>query len=128
MLYYSPLGSVISSADLFCDLDTVAGEEEIVSSQEQSETLKYTSEEELRKVVRGIVVELAPDPSGKDSESGRLIEDFGYHSLALLELAFALEDEFDLKPIDEPTAREITNVKDIENHVVKELKAAGRCS
>jgi len=97
-----------------------------MSSQGQTEAVKYQSEQDLRRIVRGIVAELAPNPAGKDSESGRLVEDFGYHSLALLELAFALEDEFDLKPIDEPTARKIVNVTDIENHVVGELRALGR--
>jgi acyl carrier protein len=98
-----------------------------MSGQDQTKAVKYRSEEELRKAVRGIVAELAPNPAaGKSSEAGRLVDDFGYHSLALLELAFALEDEFDLKPIDEAIARRIVTVTDVENHVASELKAAGR--
>jgi acyl carrier protein len=97
-----------------------------MSDQNQTEAVKFRSEEELRKVVRGIVIELAPNPAGQSSETSRLVDDLGYHSLALLELAFALEDEFDLTPIDEPTARTIVTIKDIENHVARELKTAGR--
>jgi acyl carrier protein len=103
-----------------------AATEAQMSDKSQTEAVKYRSKEELRKVVRGIVTELAPNPAGKDTPAGRLVDDFGYHSLALLELAFALEDEFDLKPIDEPTARKIVTVTDVENHVASELKAAGR--
>lgn len=83
-------------------------------------------EEQLRTRVRSIVVELAPNPDGQTAGIARLVEDFGYHSLALLELAFTLEDEFDLSPIDEKTARGILTIKDVEDHVVKEFRFAGK--
>jgi len=81
------------------------------------------SEEEVRSLIRQIIGELAPT-QGVDVESEHsLVDDLGYHSLALLELAFTLEDEFQLPPIDEETARKIHTVADVENHVVEGLAA-----
>jgi acyl carrier protein len=51
-----------------------------------------------------------------------LVEDLEYHSLALIELSFTLEDEFDLNNIDESVARRITTVGDIEEYVVSEVR------
>jgi acyl carrier protein len=93
---------------------------------DQSEPMPYQTEAELRAAVRAIITELAPSADGQSSDDARLVDDLGYHSLALLELAFALEDEYDLQPIDEATARRIVKVKDVENHVVKELQSTGR--
>ena len=74
-------------------------------------------------MIRGIVAELAPNPGLTPSSDADLVDDLEYHSVALVELAFTLEDEFDLLPIDEATARTIRTVGDIENHVVAELRA-----
>ena len=93
---------------------------------DQTNAAQYQTEEDLRKAVRAIIIELAPEPDGQSAPEGRLVDDLGYHSLALLELAFALEDEFDLQPIDEPTARRITTLMDVENHVVSEFRSTGR--
>jgi len=81
------------------------------------------SEEEVRSLIRSIVAELAPNPGSAPSSDADLLDDLEYHSVALVELAFTLEDEFDLLPIDEATARAIRTVGDIENHVVAELRA-----
>lgn len=83
------------------------------------------TEAEVRQLVRDIVVELAPTPEGYSGGESHLVDDLDYHSLALLEMAFALEDEFDLPPIDEPTARAIVTVGHVEDHVVRELMGAG---
>lgn len=79
------------------------------------------SEADVRASVRDVIRELAPGAEGEPPQDATLIEGLGYHSLALLELAFTLEDEFDLEPIDEETARRIRTVRDVENHVVREL-------
>lgn len=83
------------------------------------------SEDDLRDRVRTVILELAPNPSGLVSADPRLIEDLDYHSLALVELAFALEDEFDLQPIDAATAQAIRTVRDIEKLVVGQLRQRG---
>ena len=87
-----------------------------------------TSEEETRELVREIVAELAPTKGQQIEDAARLIEDLGYHSLALMELAFALEDEFQLTPLDEQTAQQITTVQLIGDHVVNELRERGSIS
>src|SRR5690348_1585425 len=89
---------------------------------------KFNNEDELRNAVRKIIIELAPSTDGPQPDSARLVEDLAYHSLALLELAFALEDEFDLQPIDEPTARKIQTIADVLNHATAEFKSRGRLS
>jgi acyl carrier protein len=73
-------------------------------------------------LINEVVAELAPG-QGEPTRTARLIEDLGYHSLALLELAFSLEDEFDLDTIDEPTARKIVTVQHVVDHVLNELIA-----
>jgi acyl carrier protein len=70
-----------------------------------------------------IITELAPQPSGEPNMQARLVEELGYHSLALLELAFALEDEFSLKPLDESAARAIHTVADVVEYVLVDLRA-----
>ena len=86
------------------------------------------SEAEVRSLIRQIVGELAPTQGVEVESQHALVGDHGYHSLALLELAFTLEDEFGLPPIDEETAREIELVVDVENHVVEGLAGRGDLS
>jgi acyl carrier protein len=81
------------------------------------------SEDEVRDTIRLIVRELAPEPNRALGDEARLMDDLAYHSLALMELAFTLEDEFDLLPIDEATGRAIQTVGDIQEHVLAELRA-----
>jgi acyl carrier protein len=84
------------------------------------------TEPEVRALIREIVRELAPNPEVPPDSERSLIDEMEYTSLALLELAFTLEDEFELPPIDEETARGILTVADVENHVVAGLRAEGR--
>jgi acyl carrier protein len=91
-----------------------------------SEAARNKTEEEVRTAVRTLIGELTPGGTRHIEGELRLVDDLQYHSLALLELAFALEDEFDLSPIDEPTARRIRTSGDVERHVVAELRATGR--
>lgn len=86
------------------------------------------SEEEVRSTVRELIVDLAPSPEAAGHGDARLAEDLGFHSLALLELAFSLEDEFDLPPIDEDTARHITTVSRVQEHVLGILRGRGALS
>ena len=77
------------------------------------------SEQVMRVLIRNLVRELAPQPDGCSAENPRLVEDLGYHSLALLELAFTLEDEFGLEPIDQETAKTILTALDLEEFVMQ---------
>lgn len=83
------------------------------------------TEAEVRASVRAVVLELAPNGEDEAPATSHLADDLGFHSLALLELAFTLEDEFDLPPIDEQTARQITTIQAVEDHVVGQLQERG---
>lgn len=86
------------------------------------------TEDEIRTGVRTIILDMAPNPDPAFGPEASLTKDLGYHSLALMEVAFALEDEFDLDPIDEDTARKITTVGAVQDLVVQrvaERDAAG---
>jgi acyl carrier protein len=79
--------------------------------------------------VRELVIELAPNPDGAAGKSDpHLVDDLEYHSLALMELAFTLEDEFELDPLDEETALSIVTLGDVERHVVSALEARSNSS
>ena len=83
------------------------------------------TEQSVRSVVRALIAELAPKPDVESLQNAHLVDDLEFHSLALLELAFTLEDEYDLEEIDEATARGIQTVRDVEMHVIDELRARG---
>lgn len=85
------------------------------------------SEADVRALVRDIVREMAPNPAGADDAGDEvpLVDTLEYTSLALLELAFTLEDEFELPPIDEETARRIVTILDVQQHVVDGLRKQG---
>jgi acyl carrier protein len=83
-------------------------------------------EAEVRTLIGRIVRELAPNPGTAQGDDLTLVDDLEYTSLALLELAFTLEDEFELPPIDEETARSIVTIRDIEEHVLAGLRDDGR--
>ena len=74
------------------------------------------NEQQTRKRVRELVLELAPNPEKGDQDEVLLVEDLEYHSLAL-------EDEFDLPPTDEQSVQNIRTAADIENHVVRQLES-----
>lgn len=86
------------------------------------------TEQEVRTQLRDIILDLAPNPQREVTDEALLVEDLEYHSLALLELAFALEDEFDLPPIDEENARNIRSIKDIEEYVFRQIDAKNATS
>lgn len=75
-----------------------------------------------RATVRRIVCEVAPTDVDTCGSDAVLVDDLAYHSLALLELAFALEDEFDLPPMDDHAAQNIRTVSDVEEFVLAALQ------
>lgn len=77
------------------------------------------SDTEVRRRIRAIILDLAPEKGGEEVENPRLLEDLSYHSLAMVELAFALEDEFELPPMNEESVNEnIRTASDIEDYVL----------
>lgn len=86
------------------------------------------SDEEAITVIREIIIDLAPEPPAERDGDLDLVADLGYFSLALLEMAFALEDEFALPPIDQEGAAGIRTIGDVERYVLAELRSHGRSS
>jgi acyl carrier protein len=84
--------------------------------------LENRSEAEIRQTIRDLIFELAPKKDGDTQGDPHLIDELEYHSLAILELAFTLEDEFDLEPIDEEDAQKIVRVSDVQNFVIDALQ------
>lgn len=81
-------------------------------------TEKQLVDQDARARIRQIIIELAPHPEGARPDATRLVEDLEYHSLALLELGFTLEDEFALPPIDQEQVQHITTVEEVEELVL----------
>ncbi|MFF0488012.1 phosphopantetheine-binding protein [Nocardia sp. NPDC004068] len=67
----------------------------------------------VHRIVRGLAPEPVPDPIGPLD----LVDELGFHSLALLELAVALEDELGLPPMNEEGVQDIRTVDDVETFV-----------
>jgi acyl carrier protein len=68
--------------------------------------------------VREIVLEFAPNPMSLDLiAEAHLVADLQFHSLALVELVYALEDEFDLGPIGADDVEDVRTCGDIERFI-----------
>jgi acyl carrier protein len=77
---------------------------------------------EVRARVRSIILQVAPNPDGVQAGETQLVDHLEYHSLALLELGFTLEDEFDLPPLDQAQVQDITTVEEVEDLVLRLLQ------
>lgn len=98
------------------------GRQAIMKIEQAATDDRVWSEDEVREIIREIISDLSPS-RGTPAIELRLVEDLGYHSLSLLELAFSLEDEFDLPTIDEQTARQILTCGHVEEHVFVHLRS-----
>ena len=78
------------------------------------------AEDQRAERVRELVGAMSPLGSREVSSSDRVVDDLGYDSVALLELALALEVEFDLQAVGEDQAVDLLTVGDIE-HLVDQL-------
>jgi acyl carrier protein len=74
---------------------------------------------DVRARVRAIILQVAPNPDGVQAGETKLVDHLEYHSLALLELGFTLEDEFDLPPLDQAQVQDITTVEEVEDLVLR---------
>jgi acyl carrier protein len=72
---------------------------------------------EVEQIIKKMVRELCPGDASQMTDTSRLAEDLGYHSLALVELAFAIEDRFDIEPIDQGIAQTIRTVANVVGYV-----------
>lgn len=72
------------------------------------------SQAEITEKVRNLIGEMCPLGAREARSEQRLVEDLGYDSVSFLELALALESEFELFTIDEEQAASLVTVGDIE--------------
>ena len=79
------------------------------------------SDNHVDDLIKQLIIDLCPGSAENITEKSHLANDLGYHSLALVELAFAIEDKFDLEPIDQVTAKGIQTVGDIVNYVTSQI-------
>ncbi|HEX8691184.1 MAG TPA: acyl carrier protein [Longimicrobium sp.] len=84
------------------------------------------TEPEVRAAARSLVLRLAPEGGADREGSLRLVDDLAYHSVAVLELAFAVEEAFGLSPMDLQTASAIHTTDDLEAFVLGRLRQASR--
>lgn len=77
------------------------------------------ADQDVRSRVQSIIIQIAPNPAGVQVGETQLVEHLEYHSLALLELGFTLEDEFGLPPIDQAQVQDITTVEQVEDLVLR---------
>lgn len=82
-----------------------------------------SAREEQALRVRELVGAMSPLGSRAAKPTDRVVDDLGYDSVAILELALALEVEFDLQAIGEEQAVDLVTVGDIED-LVGRLTAA----
>ena len=83
-----------------------------------------SSEDEIHIRVRELVLEVAPYPGATVDENSRLELDLQYDSLALVELAVKIEENFGLPPMAEGDILEIETVGDIERLVAQSAQAS----
>jgi acyl carrier protein len=74
--------------------------------------------EQVTDAVRALVGEMSPLGATTATADQRLVEDLGYDSVSFVELALAIEAEFDITAVDEEKATNLTTVGDIEQLVL----------
>jgi acyl carrier protein len=70
-----------------------------------------------RERARAIVLDMAPFADAEASGATLLVEDLGYDSLGLIELATVIERELELEPISNADTGEVTTILDVEELV-----------
>lgn len=79
--------------------------------------------EETSMRVMALVTKRAPEPLGPDVDiaTANFIDDLGYHSVALIELGFAVEEEFGLEPIEPEDVEDVVTPADLARFVAARL-------
>lgn len=90
-----------------------------------SDVDQVISADDLHVLVEGLVRTVAPMRVERVEPNQRLIEDLGYHSLALVELRFTIEDLFNIQSFDAEAASFISRVGDILELLDRFIKDEG---
>lgn len=75
--------------------------------------------------VREVIGDMSPNKVRDPKPDQNLIEDLGYESVSFMELALALEAEFNLFEFDEEQAENMITVGDVSNLIGELVIAAG---
>ncbi|HEY3830132.1 MAG TPA: phosphopantetheine-binding protein [Solirubrobacteraceae bacterium] len=86
--------------------------------------MTVSPEARIRDTLRSLLVQMSPKDIQSVSADDRLVEDLGYDSLTLIELAVAIEDRFDLPAISEEEAMRIRTVGDLEQFIANSSGSA----
>ena len=80
-------------------------------------------EREVFDAVVAMVLAMAPEqPSPSvDPATANFVDELGYHSVALVEPGFAVEERFELDPITAEDVEDVTTAKDLARFVVSRL-------
>ena len=84
-------------------------------------TAEPAAQQAITEIVLRVVGMLAPEPVEQPAPAQALVADLGYHSLRLVELAFTLEDLFDLDTTAVDSSLPIGTVGDVLAYVLAEV-------
>jgi acyl carrier protein len=76
----------------------------------------------VKRRVSTIVGQVAPKSKASPGPETKLVEDLGYTSLALMDLAVALEKEFALSSFSQDEAAGISTVEDVQDVILQQLE------
>lgn len=80
-------------------------------------------EQDTRRRVRELIADSCPRGASAVDSADTLVADLGYDSLALIELFFQLETEFQVGELDSEKAVDMVTVADIEEFVLTIMRA-----
>lgn len=88
-----------------------------------TDTIAAISADSVPDLIARLVLLVAPYKPENADASASLLGDYGYHSLALAELGFTIEDLFGLEALPLERAMALENVNDIVEMINEELAA-----
>lgn len=89
----------------------------VLMGESMSEESEPVVSDELQAIIGTVVGRVAPAPKPFADGNQRLVEDLGYHSLALVELTFLLEELFSLEQTQADDAAGIRTVADVAAYI-----------
>jgi acyl carrier protein len=80
-----------------------------------------THQDDVSEQVREIIARMSPLAPCEAGPDDHLVEDLGYDSLAIIELALELEVALGLRRIEEEEAMDVVTVRQVQNLVLQAL-------
>lgn len=80
----------------------------------------------VRETVRETLLKFAPAKPETLTKETKLVADMAYHSLAIMEVIFTLEEKLEVELVDDGTTGQITTVGDVEDYVLKVMAQAAQ--